>query len=98
FESVTFKRTDESAKIPNEMQSKTRLVKAIIFEVKDTERIRGNFLKSDSNVLCCNPKLAADRSCTVGEVIIKKDDDNPQWPIRIQTFFAGKEAEAKMTL
>nr|GEV11152.1 transmembrane protein 87B-like [Tanacetum cinerariifolium] len=97
FESVTFKRTDESAKIQNEMQSKTGLVEAIVFEVKDTERIGGNFLKSNSNVLCCNPKLAADGSCTVGEVIIKKDDDNPQWPIRIQTFFAGKEAEAKMT-
>ncbi|PWA88108.1 lung seven transmembrane receptor family protein [Artemisia annua] len=97
FESVTFKRTDDSAKIQNEMQSKTGLVEAIIFEVKDTERIGGNFLKGDSHVFCCTPKLAADGSCTVGEVIIKKDDDNPQWPKRIQTFFAGKEAEAKMT-
>lgn len=79
------------------MQSKTGLIEAIIFEVKDTERIGGNFLKSNSNVLCCNPKLAADGSCTVGEVIIKKDDDNPEWPKRIQTFFAGKEQEAKMT-
>ncbi|XP_071738428.1 uncharacterized protein [Rutidosis leptorrhynchoides] len=96
FESVTFKRTDESANIQNGMQSKTGLVEAIIFEVKDTERIGGNFLKSNSSVLCCNPKLAADGSCTVGEVIVQKDENNPEWPKRIQTYFAGKEREAKM--
>ncbi|XP_071716437.1 uncharacterized protein [Rutidosis leptorrhynchoides] len=96
FESVTFKRTDESAEIQNGMQSKTGLVEAIIFEVKDTERIGGNFLKNNSNVLCCTPKLAADGSCTVGEVIVQKDENNPEWPKRIQTFFAGKEHEAKM--
>ncbi|KAI3677773.1 hypothetical protein L6452_37043 [Arctium lappa] len=96
FESVTFKRTDESAKTQNEMQSKTGLIEAIIFEVQDTERIGGNFLKSNSNVLCCNPKLAADGSCNLGEVIIQKNDDNPEWPRRIQTFFAGKDQEAKM--
>ena len=79
------------------MQSKTGLVEAIIFEVKDTERIGGNFMKSESRVFCCNPKLAADRSCTVGELLSKNDDDNPQWPIRIQTFFAGNESLAKMT-
>nr|XP_043636191.1 transmembrane protein 87B-like [Erigeron canadensis] len=96
FESVTFKRTEETAKSQNAMQSKTGLVETIVFEVKDTERIGGKFLKSNSNVLCCDPKLAADGSCTVGEVIIKKDENNPEWPKRIHTFFAGKEQEAKM--
>lgn len=96
FESITFKRTNESAQIQNAMQSKTGLIEAIIFEVKDTEKIGGNFLKTDSNVLCCNPKLAEDGSCTVGEVIIKKDENTPEWPKRIQTFFAGKNQETKM--
>ncbi|MFS7976595.1 putative transmembrane protein GPR107/GPR108 [Helianthus anomalus] len=96
FESVTFKRTSESAKIQNDMQSRTGLIEAIVFEVKDTERIGGNFLKNSSNVLCCNPKLSADRSCKVGEVIIQKDENNPEWPKRIQTFFEGNNQEAKM--
>ncbi|KAI7730789.1 hypothetical protein M8C21_012937, partial [Ambrosia artemisiifolia] len=78
------------------MQSRTGLIEAIVFEVKDTERIGGNFLKNSSNVLCCNPKLSADRSCTVGEVIIQKDENNPDWPKRIQTFFDGNNQEAKM--
>ncbi|KAL8224753.1 hypothetical protein R6Q57_017310 [Mikania cordata] len=97
FESITFKRTSESAQIQNDMQSKTGLIEAIIFEVKDTERIGGNFLKNSSNVLCCNPKLSADTSCTVGEVIIKKDENNPEWPKRIRTFFEGNKQEARMT-
>lgn len=79
------------------MQSRTGLIEAIIFEVKDTERIGGNFLKNNSNVLCCNPKLSAERSCTVGEVIIQKDENNPEWPKRIQTFFEGNNQEVKMT-
>ncbi|KAI7727480.1 hypothetical protein M8C21_002122, partial [Ambrosia artemisiifolia] len=96
FESVVFKRTSGSAKIQNEMQSRIGLIEAIVFEVKDTERIGGNFLKNSSNVLCCNPKLSADRSCTAGKVIIQKDENNPDWPKRIQTFFDGNNQEAKM--
>ncbi|CAI9301656.1 unnamed protein product [Lactuca saligna] len=96
FEDVTFKRTEESAKIQNSMQSRTGLIEAIIFEVKDTERIGGNFLKTNSNILCCTPKLASEESCTVGEVIIQKDENTPEWPKRIQTFFEGNKQEAKM--
>ncbi|KAL4557764.1 hypothetical protein LXL04_035952 [Taraxacum kok-saghyz] len=96
FESVTFKRTQESAKIQNEMQSKTGLIEAIIFEVKDTEKIGGNYLKTNSNILCCTPTLASQGSCTVGEVIIQKDETTPEFPKRIQTFFAGTSQETKM--
>lgn len=78
------------------MQSRTGLIEAIIFEVKDTERIGGNFLKTNSNILCCTPKLASEESCTVGEVIIQKDENTPEWPKRIQTFFEGNKQEAKM--
>ncbi|KAI8016089.1 Transmembrane protein 87B [Camellia lanceoleosa] len=77
------------------MQSGTGLVETIIVEVKDRERIGGAFLKSDA--ICCTPELSQDKSCKVGEVIIHKNLDNPEWPKRIQTFFEGTRQEAKMT-
>ncbi|CAL5351620.1 unnamed protein product [Camellia sinensis] len=96
FESIIFVRTKESSDKQNEMQTRTGLVEAIIVEVKDKERIGGAFLKSDA--ICCNPELSKDRSCKVGEVIIDKKVDNPEWPKRIQTFFEGKNQEAKMDM
>ncbi|KAK2981842.1 hypothetical protein RJ640_010359 [Escallonia rubra] len=94
FESVIFARTRESADTENEMQSRTGLIEAIVFEVKDRERIGGAFLRSDA--ICCTPKLSHDGLCTVGEVIIQQYSDNPEWPKRIQTFFGGNNQEAKM--
>ncbi|KAI3474784.1 hypothetical protein Pfo_030010 [Paulownia fortunei] len=51
---------------------------------------------SKSSAICCTPKLAQDRTCIVGEVILQKNRDIPEWPIRIQTFFAGTILEVKM--
>ncbi|OAY41646.1 transmembrane protein 87B [Manihot esculenta] len=94
FEDVTFVRTKEAASKQNEMQQNTGLIEAIIFEVKDRERIGGAFLKT--NAICCHPALAQTGSCTLGEVIIQKDQDNQEWPKRIQTSFAGKNEEVVM--
>ncbi|XP_062003817.1 uncharacterized protein LOC133721266 [Rosa rugosa] len=95
FESVTFVRTKESANKQNEMQQSTGLVEAIILEVKDRARIGASFLKS--NLICCTRNLSEDGQCmAAGEVVIHKNPDNPEWPRRIQTFFNGKNEEAKM--
>ncbi|XP_043815147.1 uncharacterized protein C26H5.07c isoform X2 [Manihot esculenta] len=94
FEDVTFVRTKEAASKQNEMQQNTGLIEAIIFEVKDREKIGGAFLKL--NAICCHPAVAQTGSCMLGEVIIQKDQDNPEWPKRIQTSFAGKNEETKM--
>ncbi|XP_008456965.2 uncharacterized protein LOC103496756 [Cucumis melo] len=94
FESITFRRTKESAEQKNEMQQKTGLIEAIIVEVKDRTKIGGAFLNSD--LICCTQKLASNGSCKVGEVIIKQDSDDPNGPRRIQTFFEGISEEAKM--
>ncbi|KAL5710071.1 Transmembrane protein 87A [Ranunculus cassubicifolius] len=94
FESLSFRRTKESTAGVNEMQQNTGLVEAIIVEVKDREKIGGSYLNSE--LLCCTPELAKDGSCKVGEVIIHKNSDNPEWPKRIQTFFEGKNEETSM--
>ena len=88
-------RTQESANKQNEMQQNTGLVEAIIVEVKDRERIGGSFLKSDA--ICCSPELASSGSCKLGEVIINRNEDNPNWPMRIKTFFEGKNVEKQMS-
>ncbi|KAF6143024.1 hypothetical protein GIB67_041092 [Kingdonia uniflora] len=94
FESVTFRRTNDSSVKFNGMQQKTGLVEAIIVEVKDRERVGGSYLSSDA--LCCTPELAKKQFCKVGEVIIHQRSDNPEWPKRVQTFFEAKNEEATM--
>lgn len=96
FESVSFVRTKESAEKQNKMLPHTGLVEAIILEVKDRERIGGSFLQT--NAICCNPELANLGSCKLGEVIIHKNEENPEWPMRIKTFFDGDNTEAKMDI
>lgn len=94
FDSVTFTRTKESASDKNDMQQNTGLVEAIILDVKDRERIGGSYLKSDA--ICCNRSMSVEGSCKLGEVIIHKNPDNPDWPKRIKTFFEGKSEQATM--
>jgi len=76
------------------MQQKTGLVEAIIVEIQDRDKIGGSYLHSDA--ICCTPELDKEKSCRVGEVIIRPNPDNPEWPKRIQTFFEGKNEETTM--
>lgn len=78
------------------MQQRTGLVEAIIVRVKDRTKIGGSYLNSEA--ICCTPDLAKNGSCKVGEVIIHQEPDKLDGPIRIQTFFEGKNREAKMVL
>lgn len=94
FESVTFKRTKESASKHHEMQQKTGLVEAIIVEIQDREKIGGTYFNSDA--ICCTSALHDEKSCKPGEVIIRQNPDNPEWPKRIQTFFDGIDEETNM--
>ncbi|KAK9755411.1 hypothetical protein RND81_01G023100 [Saponaria officinalis] len=96
FESITFKRTKESAEKQNGMQQLTSAVEAIIVEVKDRDRIGGGYLKS--NAICCNKTLAHEKQCKIGEVIIHKNPDNKDWPQRTKIFFEGNDEVAKMDL
>ncbi|TVU47176.1 hypothetical protein EJB05_06764 [Eragrostis curvula] len=94
FDSVIFRRTQESASRHEDMQQKTGLVEAIIVEIQDRDKIGGSYLHSDA--ICCTPELDKEKFCKVGEVIIRPNPDNPDWPKRIQTFFDGKNEETPM--
>ncbi|XP_027334893.1 transmembrane protein 87B-like [Abrus precatorius] len=96
FETVTFTRPKESASNSGAMQQNTGLVEAIILEVKDRNRIGGSYLKSD--LICCDPTLANDHHCNVGEVIIQKNPDSPELPKRIKTFFQGTRDKVQMDI
>ncbi|OWM81617.1 hypothetical protein CDL15_Pgr007655 [Punica granatum] len=94
FDGVIFTRTKESASKKNEMQQNTGLVEAIVLDVKDRERIGGSYLKYDE--ICCTKKMSDEGFCKVGEVIIHKNSDTPDWPKRIKTFFEGQNEQAAM--
>lgn len=96
FESVTFKRRKEAAEKQHEMQQNTGMVEAVVVEVKDRGRIGGAYLKSDK--LCCTPDLAKEEHCKVGEVLIDKNPDNPEWPWRTKIFFDAKDEETTMQM
>ncbi|ERN04190.1 hypothetical protein AMTR_s00077p00111800 [Amborella trichopoda] len=94
FESITFRRTKESASVHNDMEQKTGLVEALIVEIKDRDRIGAGHLNSDD--LCCTLELSKEGHCNQGEVFIRPNKDSPKWPNRIQTFFQGAAEEANM--
>ncbi|CAN6467643.1 unnamed protein product [Victoria cruziana] len=94
FESVTFRRTKEAAAQHGEMEQNNGLIEAIIVEIKDRERIGGNYFNSDA--ICCTSALAKEGSCKKGEVIIHRNPDNPDWPMRMRTSFSGNDNETKM--
>ncbi|XP_061339207.1 uncharacterized protein LOC133285904 [Gastrolobium bilobum] len=96
FESITFRRTKESIEKKYEMQQKTGLVEAIIVKVRDRKNIGGTYLNSDA--ICCTPELAKEGSCKLGEVIIRQNQDDPDGPKRLQTFFEGQNEETKMVI
>ncbi|URE09813.1 lung seven transmembrane domain containing protein [Musa troglodytarum] len=94
FESVTFRRTKESASMHSDMQQKTGLVEAIVVEIQDRDKIGGRYLNTDA--ICCTRELHDRNLCKVGEVIIRPSQDNSDWPKRIQTFFDGSSEETTM--
>ncbi|KAI5402335.1 hypothetical protein KIW84_050083 [Lathyrus oleraceus] len=98
FETMSFNRPRESAISYGQMQTHTGLVKAIILEVKDRNRIGGFYFNPKSDLICCTPDLAKEYNCNVGEVIIHNNPDNPDFPKRIKTFFRGISEVAHMDL
>ncbi|KAL1367275.1 hypothetical protein HN51_046634 [Arachis hypogaea] len=94
FESVVFTRPKFSAAKHGDMQQNTGLVEAIVLEVKDRLRIGGSHLKSE--LICCTKELSDSHLCNLGEVIIEKNPDNPEFPRRIKTFFQGTEEHTAM--
>eukprot|EP01018_Ginkgo_biloba_P004404 Gb_37834 [translate_table: standard] len=94
FESVTFQRTKESANRHEDMEHSTGLIEAIVFEIKDRDKIGGS-MSVGSTALCCTPDLAKVDSCKQGQIIIHPSDD-PDWPKRIPISFKGKEEIIKM--
>ncbi|CAN8284446.1 unnamed protein product [Cochlearia groenlandica] len=94
FDDVTFVRTKESASKQNAMQSTSGLVEAIILEVKDRDKIGGSSPQTDA--ICCTPDLADTGYCSVGEVIIRREEDS-NGPRQIKTFFRGNKTEVTMS-
>ncbi|XP_006303961.2 transmembrane protein 87B [Capsella rubella] len=95
FDDITFVRSKESASKQNSTHATAGLVEAILFEVKQKDRVGGSFFKTED--MCCTPKLADAGSCNLGEVIISADPNDPEWPKRIPTFFKRGEEEVKMS-
>ncbi|XP_051143072.1 uncharacterized protein LOC127259643 [Andrographis paniculata] len=96
FESVVFRRPKDIAVRQNKMHQSTGVVEAIIFEVKDSNKI--GHVYQNFNAICCNPDLAKEGFCKVGKVIINEDPNNPGWPRRVETPFEGDSEVATMSL
>lgn len=95
FESITFRRTKESASRHQEMEHNTGLIEAIVFEIKDRDKIGGSTSVS-STALCCTHDLAEADGCQQGQIIMHLSDDQ-DWPQRKQIFFKGNNELVKMT-
>lgn len=94
FDSITLRRTQESASKHDEMEHSTGLIEAVIFETKDRYKISGNPYDG-ATALCCTPDLAKLEGCKQGEIIVHRSADEPNWPRRIPFVFQGNNLEAK---
>ncbi|KAH9301305.1 hypothetical protein KI387_012888, partial [Taxus chinensis] len=94
FESVTFQRTNESAFKHEEMEQITGLIEAIIFEIKDRDKIGGSPYAGET-ALCCTPDLAKLEGCKQGSIIIRHSSNETDWPRRMPFFFQGNNLETK---
>eukprot|EP00252_Welwitschia_mirabilis_P010641 TRINITY_DN24036_c0_g1_i1.p1 TRINITY_DN24036_c0_g1~~TRINITY_DN24036_c0_g1_i1.p1 ORF type:complete len:526 (-),score=83.12 TRINITY_DN24036_c0_g1_i1:628-2205(-) len=95
FESITFKRTKKSASRHQEMEAITGVIEALVFEMKDRDKIGGSF-SLGSTVLCCTSSLAKVEGCNQGEIIVHKSE-NQGWPQRRQIHFKGNDETAIMS-
>ncbi|XP_024368153.1 uncharacterized protein C26H5.07c isoform X1 [Physcomitrium patens] len=92
FESVTFTRTEEAAKM-HEPGTTNSQVEAIVVEVKDKNKI-GDHAFPGKLALCCTADLARSTGCKEGSAIIEPDAQN--WPLSIVTRFTGQHLTASM--
>lgn len=96
FDSIKFRRTQESASRHTGFESNKSLVEAIIFEAADRDKIGGSAY-GGRIAICCTADLAKVEGCRQGEVIIRpSSSDNPDWPFQIQVYFNGDSLEATM--
>ena len=93
FESLTFRRPEAAARKYTDMQPRTQLIQAIIFEVEDRDKIGS---KNDAlpYALCCSKELADSDGCAPGEVIIRADQGG--WPISIPIYFSANKVETTL--
>jgi len=94
FDSITLRRTQESASKHDQMEHSTGLIEAVIFETKDRYKISGNPYDG-ATTLCCTPDLAKLEGCKQGEIIVHRSADEPNWPRSIPFVFQGNNLEAK---
>ncbi|GLJ36910.1 hypothetical protein SUGI_0746160 [Cryptomeria japonica] len=94
FESIIFTRTKDSALRHQEMEHNTGLIEAIVFEIKDRDKIGGS-ISVGSTALCCTHDLAKADGCTQGEIIVHQSEEGG-WPKRISIVFRGNDVTAVM--
>ncbi|MCO5553174.1 hypothetical protein L7F22_006695 [Adiantum nelumboides] len=94
FDSVKFRRTQESASRHTELESSNSLVQAVIFDAADRNKIGGSAYGGQV-AICCTADLAHIEGCRQGEVIIRPSDI-PDWPFQIPVHFYGDSLEVTM--
>ncbi|MCO5589144.1 hypothetical protein L7F22_043110 [Adiantum nelumboides] len=94
FDSVKFRRTQESASQYTELESSNSLVQAVIFEAADRNKIGGSAYGGQV-AICCTADLAHVEGCRQGEVIIRPSDI-PDSPFQIPVHFYGDSLEVTM--
>eukprot|EP00250_Pteridium_aquilinum_P022879 c25848_g1_i1 orf=101-1612(+) len=94
FESVVFTRTEEAARKYTSMEARTQLIQAIVFEVRDRDKI-GSRTGGGSYALCCTQDLVKAEGCEPGEAIIHSVEG---WPRLLSFHFKGNQVDSTPTI
>ncbi|CAI6011774.1 unnamed protein product [Closterium sp. NIES-65] len=68
----------------------TGRIEALLFEVKDRDRI-GYASASNIRAFCCSPELVQRTGCNPGHIIVRPRDGDNQWPRVVEINFIGND-------
>ncbi|XP_022762901.1 transmembrane protein 87A-like [Durio zibethinus] len=95
FENITFWRTQAAADEHSDMEHRTWLIQAVIFEAADRNNIGGSAYGGQRSI-CCTPDLAKLEGCKQGEVIRIPSATDINWPIVLNIQFSENYLSTSM--
>ncbi|CAI5962084.1 unnamed protein product [Closterium sp. NIES-64] len=89
FDNLKFHRPLSEAQV-SPIAGQTGRIEALLFEVKDRDRI-GYASASNIRAFCCSPELVQRTGCNPGHIIVRPRDGDNQWPRVVEINFIGND-------
>lgn len=94
FDDLKFHRPLSEARVAP-IAGQTGLIEALLFEVKDRDRI-GYASADNMREFCCSSELVQRTGCNPGHIIVRPRDGDNQWPRVVEINFFGNDTSVSV--